>query len=149
VQFWSFGLKGQLLLIAAVRAGGRPKGRAQPNRAGAPTKGAAQFVWPIAGRRILSRRPMRMRLLLAILPADRANKPGSNKEVNPKLLNPLAIGVTLGGQLLDIAVPRPKLRAGNSPEFSLLSQRTGTRTGFVASQDQEFVGLPVVSGRRA
>jgi hypothetical protein len=92
---------------------------------------------------------MRMRLLLAILPADRANKPGSNKEVNPKLLNPLAIGVTLGGQLLDIAVPRPKLRAGNSPEFSLLSQRTGTRTGFVASQDQEFVGLPVVSGRRA
>ncbi len=37
--------------------------------------------------------------------------------------NPLAIGVTLGGVLLDIVVPRPKPRVGLAPESSLLSAR--------------------------
>ena len=35
--------------------------------------------------------------------------------------NPLAIGVTLGGLLLDVVAPRPKPRAGLPPESSLLS----------------------------
>jgi hypothetical protein len=64
------------------------------------------------------------------------------------LLNPLAIGVTLGGQLLDIVVPRPKLRAGYPHEFSLLSQRAATRTAPRGSAVEEYVGLPVASGGR-
>ncbi len=35
--------------------------------------------------------------------------------------NPLAIGVTLGGLLLDVVAPRPKPRAGLTYESSLLS----------------------------
>jgi hypothetical protein len=35
--------------------------------------------------------------------------------------NPLAIGVTLGGLLLDVVAPRPKPRAGLTYEPSLLS----------------------------
>lgn len=31
------------------------------------------------------------------------------------MINPLAIGVTIGGLLLDIAVPRPKPRTGVAP----------------------------------
>ena len=31
------------------------------------------------------------------------------------MINPLAIGVTIGGLLLDIAVPRPKPRVGVLP----------------------------------
>jgi hypothetical protein len=31
--------------------------------------------------------------------------------------NPLAIGVTLGGLLLDVLAPRPKPRAGFPPEY--------------------------------
>jgi hypothetical protein len=69
------------------------------------------------------------------------------KEVHPKLLNPLAIGVTLGGQLLDIVAPRPKLRAGYTHEFSLLSPRAVARTGSGPAAVDEFVGLPVASGR--
>jgi hypothetical protein len=63
------------------------------------------------------------------------------------LLNPLAIGVTLGGQLLDIVVPRPKLRAGFTHEFSLLSQRSVARTSS-GTAVEEYVGLPVASGSR-
>jgi hypothetical protein len=65
------------------------------------------------------------------------------------LLNPLAIGVTLGGQLLDIVVPRQKLRAGYPHEFSLLSQRAVTRTVGEIVGVEEYVGLPVASGRRS
>ena len=36
--------------------------------------------------------------------------PGYPKEVNQELPNPLAIGVTIGGLLLDIVAPRPKPR---------------------------------------
>ena len=42
--------------------------------------------------------------------------------------NPLAIGVTLGGLLLDVVVPRPKPRAGFALESSLLSTRAVSRT---------------------
>jgi hypothetical protein len=31
------------------------------------------------------------------------------------VINPLAIGVTIGGLLLDIVVPRPKPRVGTAP----------------------------------
>jgi hypothetical protein len=63
------------------------------------------------------------------------------------LLNPLAIGVSLGGQLLDIVVPRPKLRAGITYELSLLSERAVTRTASTAGHAHEFVGMPVASGQ--
>jgi hypothetical protein len=39
------------------------------------------------------------------------------KEVNPQVPNPLAIGVTLGGLLLDVVAPRPKPRAGIAHEL--------------------------------
>jgi hypothetical protein len=61
-------------------------------------------------------------------------------------LNPLAIGVSLGGQFLDMVVPRPKLRIGNTHEFSLLSQRSDTRTAPATTAMQEFVGLSIASG---
>jgi hypothetical protein len=44
------------------------------------------------------------------------------------LPNPLAIGVTLGGLLLDVVVPRPKPRAGFAREPFLLSPRAVSRT---------------------
>jgi hypothetical protein len=44
------------------------------------------------------------------------------------LPNPLAIGVTLGGLLLDVLVPRPKPRPGISREPFLLSPRAVSRT---------------------
>ena len=44
------------------------------------------------------------------------------------MYNPLAIGVTLGGLLLDVVVPRPKPRIGSPLEPTLLSERTGART---------------------
>ena len=31
------------------------------------------------------------------------------------MINPLAVGVTIGGLLLDVVVPRPKPRIGPSP----------------------------------
>jgi hypothetical protein len=69
------------------------------------------------------------------------------QEVKPRLLNPLAIGVTLGGRLLEIVVPRPKLRAGYPHEPSLLSPRAVMRT---PPQDtgivDEHAELPVASG---
>jgi len=42
--------------------------------------------------------------------------------------NPLAIGVTLGGLLLDVVAPRPKPRAGLAYDSSLLSTRAVPRT---------------------
>ncbi len=82
--------------------------------------------------------------MLTTQPANRATV----KEVIPKMLNPLAIGVTLGGQLLDLVAPRPKLRAGYSHEFSLLSQRAVTRTHPGSVVVDEYVGTPLVSGSR-
>jgi hypothetical protein len=61
------------------------------------------------------------------------------------LPNPLAIGVTIGGLLLEVIVPRPKPRAGFSREFSLLSPRAVARTPPSATVD-EHDGAPVASG---
>lgn len=52
------------------------------------------------------------------------------------MYNPLAIGVTLGGLLLDVVVPRPKPRVGLPLEPSLLSERTGARTARYAPGDR-------------
>jgi hypothetical protein len=60
--------------------------------------------------------------------------------------NPLAIGVTLGGLLLDIVVPRPKPRAGCAHELSLLSERAVSRTPRPAPMTEQYDGTPVVSG---
>jgi hypothetical protein len=54
----------------------------------------------------------------------RSNDPEEVKQ----MLNPLAIGVTLGGLVLDVVVPRPKPRVGTSIEFELLSQTPDRRT---------------------
>ena len=56
--------------------------------------------------------------------------------------NPLAIGVTLGGLLLDFVAPRPKPRAG-SLEF--LSSRLGSRCEDTAVVERQS-GQPVASG---
>jgi len=42
--------------------------------------------------------------------------------------NPLATGVTIDGVLLDVVVPRPKPRAADPRESSLLSAWTSSRT---------------------
>jgi hypothetical protein len=62
------------------------------------------------------------------------------------LPNPLAIGVTIGGLLLDILAPRPKPRAGFANEFSLLSPRAVPRTPRSAGMIDEYDGTPVASG---
>jgi hypothetical protein len=59
--------------------------------------------------------------------------------------NPLAIGVTLGGLLLDVIAPRPKPRAGTAYESSLLSLRAVSRTQSGAEVG-EYDGPPVASG---
>ncbi len=61
------------------------------------------------------------------------------------MLNPLAIGVTLGGLLLEIILPRPKPRAGSAYEPSLLSVRTDSRTPWRPILE-EHDGPPVASG---
>jgi hypothetical protein len=62
------------------------------------------------------------------------------------VLNPLAVGVFLGGQLLDRVVPRPKLRYGRTNRaLSPLS----TRRFEEVSRDelrQRFEESPVVGG---
>jgi hypothetical protein len=59
--------------------------------------------------------------------------------------NPLAIGVTLGGLLLDVLVPRPKPRAGIARESSLRSPPAVLRTP-EASAHVEYERPPVASG---
>jgi hypothetical protein len=44
------------------------------------------------------------------------------------MLNPLALGVTIGGLLLDVVAPRPKLRAGFAYDERLSSPRAVPRT---------------------
>ena len=70
------------------------------------------------------------------------------KEVK-QLPNPLAFGVTLGGLLLDVVVPRPKPRAGLPQEPSLLSERTVPRTPSRDATIEAYDSLPVVSGYRS
>jgi hypothetical protein len=68
------------------------------------------------------------------------------KEVN-LLPNPLAIGVTLGGLLLDMVVPRPKPRAGFVREPTLLSTRAVPRTTRTTTAHEEYDSAPAVSVR--
>ena len=63
--------------------------------------------------------------------------------------NPLAIGVTLGGLLLDVVVPRPKPRAGLPQESSLLSMRADPRTPRHDVMVEEYDGHLVASGYRS
>jgi hypothetical protein len=62
------------------------------------------------------------------------------------LPNPLAIGVTIGGLLLDVIAPRPKPRAGIAHELSLLPQRTVPRTPRGPVMIDEYDGAPVAGG---
>jgi hypothetical protein len=72
-----------------------------------------------------------------------------DSEGGEQLLNPLAIGVTLGGLLLDVLIPRPKPRVGCAAELSLLSTRAGVRTPYGIEVDWEYEGQPVASGSGA
>jgi hypothetical protein len=62
------------------------------------------------------------------------------------LLNPLAIGMTLGGLLLDVIAPRPKPRVGLPLESSPLTRTAGSRTPLAVPEVHE--GQPVASGSR-
>jgi hypothetical protein len=68
-----------------------------------------------------------------------------SKEVN-QLPNPLAIGVTIGGLLLEVIAPRPKPLAGLDQESSLLSWSADGRTPWPAWPETEYEHPPVVSG---
>jgi hypothetical protein len=63
-----------------------------------------------------------------------------------QLPNPLAIGVTIGGLLLDVIAPRPKPLAGIGQEFSLLSRPADRRTPQSAAPTMEHEHPPVASG---
>jgi hypothetical protein len=60
-------------------------------------------------------------------------------------MNPLAIGVSLGGLLLDLVAPRPKPRAGLAYE-SLRSSPAVPRTPWSNSGFEEYAGAPVAGG---
>jgi hypothetical protein len=60
-------------------------------------------------------------------------------------MNPLAIGVSLGGLLLDRLAPRPKPRAGLAYE-SLRSPQAVPRTPWHGRDFEGYVGTPVASG---
>ena len=62
------------------------------------------------------------------------------------MLNPLAIGVTVGGLLLDVLVPRPKPRVGAPVESLLLSAPTGPRTARRTQPHDEHDRPLVASG---
>ncbi len=61
--------------------------------------------------------------------------------------NPLAIGVTLGGLLLDVIVPRPKPRTGFAREPLLLSARAASRTPQHEAAHEEYDNPPVAGVR--
>lgn len=62
------------------------------------------------------------------------------------MANPLAIGVTIGGLLLDTVAPRPKPRYGLAIESSLLSLTAAPRTPRSSSGVEEYDGQLVASG---
>jgi hypothetical protein len=72
----------------------------------------------------------------------------ASKEVK-QVPNPLAIGVTLGGLLLDVIVPRPKPRTGLAPEPALTRRRADPRTPWSTTTAEEYERPPVASGVRA
>ncbi|HTU86183.1 MAG TPA: hypothetical protein VMF57_11460 [Solirubrobacteraceae bacterium] len=61
--------------------------------------------------------------------------------------NPLAIGVTLGGLLLDALVPRPKPRTGFVREPTLLSAHAGSRTPWHEAAHEEYDNPPAAGVR--
>ena len=62
------------------------------------------------------------------------------------MINPLAIGVTIGGLLLDLVVPRPKPRVGTATS-SLPSVRRRPEDTLVHVR-MEYERPPVASGDR-
>lgn len=61
------------------------------------------------------------------------------------MINPLAIGMTIGGLLLDVLVPRPKPRVGIEPDYlPLLSHRRSEDSAALITQEHER--RPVASG---
>jgi len=66
-------------------------------------------------------------------------------ERRKQLINPLAIGVTLGGLLLDVLVPRPKPRVGLAPELrpSVVPGRAEDTLVYLV---EEYEHPPVASG---
>jgi hypothetical protein len=60
-------------------------------------------------------------------------------------MNPLAIGVSLGGLFLDLVAPRPKPRAGLAYE-SLRSAQAVPRTPWHGRDFEGYVGTPITSG---
>jgi hypothetical protein len=50
------------------------------------------------------------------------------------VLNPLALGVTLAGLMLDILVPRPKPRVGVVPLLEAADPRTARASGVASSR---------------
>jgi hypothetical protein len=63
------------------------------------------------------------------------------------LPNPLAIGVTLGGLLLDVVVPRPKPRTGFLREPLLLSPHAVSRTPHHEAAHEEYDNPPAAGVR--
>jgi len=61
-------------------------------------------------------------------------------------MNPLAIGVTLGGLLLDLVAPRPKPRAGLVYESHGLLAPADPRTPWRAHVSGEDGGASLASG---
>jgi hypothetical protein len=60
------------------------------------------------------------------------------------VINPLAIGVTIGGLLLDIVVPRPKPRVGTASSYLPPVRRRPEDT--FAHAHVEYERRPVASG---
>ncbi len=61
-------------------------------------------------------------------------------------MNPLAIGVSLGGLFLDLVAPRPKPRAGLAYESHELSAQAVPRTPWHGHDFEGYVGAPIASG---
>jgi hypothetical protein len=66
------------------------------------------------------------------------------RERRTELINPLAIGVTIGGLLLDIIAPRPKPRVGPAPSSLPSAARRPEDTLVHAREEHERT--PVASG---
>lgn len=68
-----------------------------------------------------------------------------NLERRCVVINPLAIGVTVGGLLLDIVVPRPKPRAGAAPD-PLPSVTRNRFEDTLTELHEEYERRPIASG---
>src|ERR1700758_281769 len=105
--------------------------------------------WTTRRSQILSTGPMSRRRSWRILLRDVAisEREPFRKGGVSQLPNPLAIGVTLGGLLLDVVVPRPKPRAGFAHEPSLLAPRAGSRTPRHEAAHEEHENPPAAGMR--